>query len=141
VLANYPVEDGWELRIDPGRMFTSDSIVPSDRVIVRADRGIVTLANGQQFVSSSGPYSYPRGVKFTYSTATSAVPDSVARASVELIGHWYREAKTWAATNQQNVRTKTDGTVITEYLWGQSGGYSIPTTVRKLLDPFRMPVI
>ena len=105
VLANYPVEAGWELRVDPGRFFSIDAIVPPER--------------------------------FTYSTAASAVPDAIRRAYVELIGHWFRQAKTWSITDQQNVRIKTNGTDVTEYPWGQSGGYALPAGVTTLLDPFR----
>jgi hypothetical protein len=137
VLANYPVEAGWELRVDPGRFFSIDAIVPPERVIVRADRGLVSLASGRPFISGAAPGQYPQAVRFTYSTAASAVPDAIRRAYVELIGHWFRQAKTWSITDQQNVRIKTNGTAVTEYPWGQSGGYALPAGVTTLLDPFR----
>jgi hypothetical protein len=139
ILANFPVEPGWELRVDPMRVFPVELAVPAERVIVRADRGLVSLATGRPFVSGALPNSYPKAVRFTYSTAGSAVPADVQRATIELVGHWFRQAKTWAATGQLNVRTKTDGTVVTDYPWGQSGGYPIPTGISKLLDPFRLP--
>jgi hypothetical protein len=141
IVKNYPVLPGWELRVDPGRFFTNDSIIPTEKVIVRDDRGIVSLANGARFISGSGSRGYPQSVRFTYSTEASAVPEGIKRAGIELIGHWYREAKTWLATNHLNIRTITDGTVITEYPWGQSGGFSIPKSVTDLVKPFRTPVV
>ena len=139
VLANFPVEAGTEIRVDPGRFFTTESILQSDRYVIRADRGLISLVAGGPFVPGAPPNSYPDAVRVTYSTATSAVPAGVQRAYAELIGHWFRQVKTWAATNQLNVRTQTDGTIVTEYPWGQSGGFDLPKGVKKLLEPFRTP--
>ena len=141
VLANYPVEPGTEIRVDPGRFFTSDSILPTDRFVVRDDRGLITLTNGGPFMSGARPDTYPSAVKVSYATATASVPETVMRAYAELIGHWFRQVKTWIATNQQNVLTQTDGTVVTQYPWGQSGGYDLPKGVKKLLEPFRTPAL
>ena len=55
-----------------------------------------------------------------------------------LAEHWYREAKTHAATGQLNVGTAADGTV---YPWGQSSGYRLPPAVLQLLDLERVPVV
>jgi hypothetical protein len=139
ILANYPVEDGWELRVDPGRIFPIDSIVPPERVIVHADRGLVTLATGRPFISGTQPGAYPRSVKFSYTTASGAVPETIKRAYAELIGHWYRQTKTWTAAEQQNLRQRTDGSAITEYPWGQSGGFNLPNGVTHLLNAYRTP--
>jgi len=75
----------------------------------------------------------------SYSTPTNAVPTAVKRAYAELIGHWYRQAKTYEATGQVNVIQKTDGSELTEYPWGQSGGYRLPVPVKQVLDLFRVP--
>jgi hypothetical protein len=141
VLANYPVLPGTEIRVDPGRFFAVESILPAERYVVRADRGLVTLAAGGPFVAGASINAYPQAVRVTYSTATSAVPESVIRANAELIGHWFRMAKTWTATGQQNVLTMTNGGVVTEYPWSQSGGYDLPRGVKVLLEPFRTPVL
>lgn len=141
VLSNYPVEDGVEIRVDPGRFFTTQSILQPDRYVVRADRGLISLVTGGPFIAGAPPHSYPDAVRVTYSTASADVPPGVQRAYAELIGHWFRQVKTWAATNQLNVRKQTDGTTITEYPWGQSGGFDFPKGVKKLLEPFRTPVI
>ncbi|MFO0937966.1 MAG: phage head-tail connector protein [Gemmataceae bacterium] len=141
VLANYPVELGVEIRVDPGRFFTSESILPADRYIVRSDRGMISLASGGPFVPGASPYRYPQAVKVTYSTAESPIPPVVTQAYCELIGHWYRQTKTWMATNQTNVLSQSDGTSVTTYPWSQSGGFDIPRNVKKLLDPLRTPAV
>lgn len=141
VLANYPVQSGTEIRVDPGRFFAVESILPTERYVVRADRGLVTLAAGGPFVAGASIHAYPQAVRVSYSTATSAVPESVLRANAELIGHWFREVKTWTATSQQNVLTQTNSGVVTEYPWGQSGGFHLPKGVKALLEPFRTPVL
>jgi hypothetical protein len=129
------------VRVDPGLFFTSESILSTDRFVVRADRGLISLSNGGPFVAGASPHTYPNAVKVTYSTATSSVPDAVSKAYADLIGHWYREVKTWIATEQQNVLTRTDGSVVTEYPWGQSGGFDVPRGVKRLLESFRTPAI
>ena len=141
VLANYPVEPGTEVRVDPGRFFTTESILPTDRYVVRDDRGLITLVNGGPFVPGAAANRYPNAVKVMYATATASIPTSVTRAYAELIGHWYRQVKTWIATNQQNVKTQTSDGVVTEYPWGQSGGFDVPKGVKKLLDPLRTPTL
>lgn len=141
VLANYPVQTGTEIRVDPGRFFTVESILPTDRYVVRADRGLITLAAGGPFVAGASANAYPQAVRVAYSTATAAVPESVMRANAELIGHWFRMAKTWTATSQLNVLTQTNGSVVTEYPWSQSGGYDLPKGVKVLLEPFRTPAL
>jgi hypothetical protein len=137
VLANYPVMPGWELRVDPGRFFSTDSIVFPERVVMRADRGLVTMANGNSFIPGTSPHSHAGAVKISYSTAANDIPESVKHACLELISHWYRQMKTWQATDQQNLKTKTDNGVVTEYPWGQSGGFTLPRGVVQLLAPFR----
>jgi hypothetical protein len=62
------------------------------------------------------------------------------RAYAELIGHWYRQAKTFTATEQQNVLQHTVGTAVTQYPWGQSGGYRLPAGVKQVLDMYKVPL-
>jgi hypothetical protein len=76
-------------------------------------------------------------VRVIYTTAGDAVPATLKRAYADLIGHWYRQAKTWTATQQQNVITKAD---TTQYPWQQSTGYKLPAGVRQILDLYRCPL-
>ncbi len=70
--------------------------------------------------------------------AVAEVPDDVKQATLMLAEHWYREAKTHAATGQLNVGTAADGTA---YPWGQSSGYRLPPAVLQLLRGLREPVV
>ena len=141
VLANYPVLAGTEVRVDPGRTYGTDSILATDRYLVNTERGLVRLPHGGPFVPGAPANAYPNSVKVSYATATAAVPAAVTRAYAELVGHWYRQVKTWVATDQQNVRQQTDGTIVTEYPWGQAGGFDVPKGVRRLLDSVRTPML
>ena len=58
-----------------------------------------------------------------------ATPPGVKRAIVELVGHWYREAKTHAATGHLNRGSVTADGVTASYPWGQSNGYRVPPAV------------
>ena len=66
------------------------------------------------------------------------VPDTVRQATLLLAEHWYREAKTHAATGQLNVGTAADGT---SYPWAQASGYRLPPAVRELLKLEREPAV
>ena len=72
-------------------------------------------------------------------TSTKLAAETYCRAYAELIGHWYRQVKTQVATGQLNVIQQTNGTTVTEYPWGQSGGFRLPAGVLALLAPYRMP--
>ena len=72
-------------------------------------------------------------------SATGAVPAAVCRAYAELIGHWYRQAKTHAALGHQDLLQQTNGSTVTEYAWGLSGGFGVPKGVLQVLDLYRVP--
>lgn len=134
VLTNYPIDAVTSVSVDPARAFGPETVVPSDEYFVRPDDGTVETL-GAPF----GRAGAPGAVRVVYTTPTDSVPASVTRAYAELVGHWYRQAKTQTATGQLNVLQQTDGTTVTEYPWGQSGGFRVPNGVLSLLAVFRMP--
>jgi len=142
-LKNYPVTAVTEVKVDSTRQFGSTTVLNENEYYVHLETGLVESL-GRPFVSprpgwAVKPYEFPGTVRVTYSAPTSSVPPAVQRATVELVGHWYRQTKTHVATDQQNLLQTTDGTTVTQYPWGQSGGFRLPTSVLQLLQPYRVP--
>jgi hypothetical protein len=134
IVRNYPIATVTSVKVDPAGAFGANSVRDPADYAVHATEGIIE--------SKAGPFgavSAPRAVQVVYTTATGQVPAAVQRAYADLIGHWYREAKTRAATGQLNLRQSTASGSITEYAWGQSGGYRIPAGVLQLLVEYRVP--
>ena len=100
---------------------------------VHGERGVVESVDGP----------FPRGELTVLATVPpDAVPPGVARAVAELVGHWYREAKTHAAMGQVNVGARRDGDGVTaSYPWGQSNGYRVPVAVTEALRRARGCVV
>ncbi len=138
-LKNYPLDAVESVKVDANRSFTAASILDVSRYTIHAERGVIEALEGPFLADRASANAFPNAVRVSYSTPTNAVPSAVKRAYAELIGHWYRQAKTAAATEQANVLQKTDGTTVTEYPWGQSGGFRLPIPVKQVLDLFRVP--
>jgi len=140
-LTNYPVTGVTEVRVDASREFDPTTVTPADRYTLHPARGVVECLDGPFVPSLPGwdvpADAFPNAVRVEYTTATGQVPAAVGRAYSELIGHWYRQAKTAAATGQLNVIQQSD----TTYPWSQSLGYKIPEGVKELLRPFRGPTV
>ena len=101
--------------------------------LVHADRGVVAIPDGP---------ATPGVVAVTYTTATGAVPPAAKQAVMELVAHWFRQAKTTQATGFLNVLAVTaSGGVGTQYPWSQSAGMRLPPAVARLLDPLRAPTL
>lgn len=133
-LRNFPVSAVTSVKVDTNRVFGAETTLDASDYILHAERGVIESVEGP-FV----PFAAPASVRVAYTTPSSQVPAAVTRAYAELIGHWYREAKTAVATGQQNLLQQTSGTTVTEYPWGQSGGFRLPTGVLQLLEPYRVP--
>ena len=142
-LRNYPVGSITLIHVDPDRAFGASTLADPASYYLHADRGLVESLAGPFVPPRPGwrvdSDDFPGAVRIVYSTPTGQVPQSVARAYAELIGHWYRQAKTHVATTQQNLIQQTNGTTVTEYPWGQSGGYRLPEGVLQLLRSYRVP--
>jgi hypothetical protein len=136
VLRNFPVTVVTSVKVDPARAFGAGTERAADTVVVHADRGVVENLTGL-FVPGAARGAFPEAVQVVYTTATGAVPPAVARASADLVGHWYRQTKTHASAGQLNVMEVTTGTNTTRYPWGQSGGFHIPAGILEALAPYR----
>ena len=141
-LRNYPVTGVTTVKVDATREFGAETVIDTDRYVLHPDRGVLECLDGS-FVPSLpgwhiGPEHFPGAVRVTYTTATDEVPATVCQAYSQLIGHWYRQTKTHAATGQLNIGQAADGT---SYPWGQSTGFKLPAGVLDLLKPFRVPAM
>ena len=135
-LRQFPVAAVTSVKVDSTRVFGTETVVDATRYLVHPDRGVVESLNGP-FAAGPGT------VRVAYTVATDQVPAAVVRAYAELVGHWFRQAKTAAATGQTNTLTVCDtGTGMeTKYPWGQSGGFKVPAGVLALLAPYRVPAV
>jgi hypothetical protein len=136
VLRNFPVTAVTSLKVDPARAFGAGTERETDTFVVHADSGVVENIAGP-FVAGAARGAFPEAVQVVHTTATGAVPPAVARASADLVGHWYRQTKTHASAGQLNVMEVTAGTNTTRYPWGQSGGFHIPAGILEALAPYR----
>lgn len=143
-LRNYPIEAVPAVKVDASRAFGDGTTRDPSRYVVHAERGVIESLDGP-FLGSRGtrPEDFPATVEVEYDTPTDAVPPAVCKAYAELVGQWYREAKTRAAVDQHNMLAWTDeaNEQTTTYPWGQSGGFQIPDSVLDLLRPYRVPTV
>jgi len=142
-LRNYPVNAVVSLKVDATSEFPADSLRSASSYVVHGERGVVENRDGP-FVPALpgwvlGPTHFPQAVRVEYTTVTEAVPAPILRAQYELIGHWYRQAKTMASTSHINLleRPDPDGQLV--YPWNQSVGFKLPEGVLQLLRAYRVP--
>lgn len=144
-LHNYPVTTVTSVKVDPNRAFGSETVLDATNYFVHAERGVVEALGGPFVPSRPGwrvaADDFPGAVRIAYTTATGQVPAAVARAYVELVGHWYRQVKTHVSLTHLNQLQQTNGSVVTEYPFGQSGGFRVPTCVLQLLECYRVPCV
>lgn len=142
-LRNYPVTAVTSVKVDPNRAFGSETTLDTADYFVHADRGVVEALDGPFVPSRPGwrvaSDDFPGVVRIAYTTATGQVPAAVTRAYAELVGHWYRQVKTHSALTFLNQLQQTTSGVVTEYPWGQSGGFRVPAGVLQLLERYRVP--
>lgn len=143
LLTNYPVTAVTDLRVDPNREFGADTVLDPDRYVVHAARGVIEHPTGPfvplVFEWAVRADDFPAAVKVVYTVPTAAVPAAVCCAYADLVGHWFRQAKTHAATGQLNVIETPSANGPTVYPWGQSMGYQVPDGVKEMLAAFRVP--
>lgn len=139
-LRNYPVTSVTSLKVDSARQFGPETVWAADRYVVHPDRGVVE--------SVVGPFLWPRGgrrddwpgsVQVAYATATGQVPVAVKEALCQLVGHWYRFAKTAVDQNYQMLTCRIDGTTQRDWPWSLATGEPLPPAVRELLAAYRVP--
>ncbi len=133
-LREFPVSEVTSVRVDPKREFGTDTILDSDRFYLHPDRGVIESLGGPFLWSSS-----PGTVRVEYATATGQVPASVQRAYAELVGHWYRQAKTHASLGHLDLLSEVESGLQTNYPAGLAEGFPIPPGVLQVLKQYRDP--
>jgi uncharacterized phiE125 gp8 family phage protein len=144
-LRNYPVAAVVEVRVDAALEFAADTVLPPAGYTLHPDRGVLASRDGS-FVPALpgwdiGPEHFPNAVRVTYTAAAEGVPAAVCQAYAQLVGHWYRQAKTHAETGQLNVLQQPTPAGNVVYPWGQCTGFKLPGGVLDLLKPFRVPAM
>ena len=144
---NYPIDSVASVRVDPARVFGTDTIVPASAYVVHAGRGVIQSVNGPFLpgaatgLVNADVRSWTRGprvVRVAYATLA-VVPEDVRTAYARLVGGWYRRVKTDAAAGFLNVSQQKIGESFVIYDNGPSGG--IPPEVLGVLAPFRVPIV
>ncbi len=137
-LTNYPVTSVTSVKVDSSRLFGTNTLLDAENYILHADRGVIESLNGPFLTPRAGVRDdWPGSVQIVYSTATGSVPTPVLEAFYQLVGHWYRQAKTFADQDYQMLLGRTsDGKT---WSWSISSGLKIPPGVRELLAVYRVP--
>ena len=141
-LRNYPVASVTSLKVDADRAFGSGTERDTSTYAVHADRGVIESRTGPFLTPyRKGWADWPESVKVVYTTATGSVPAAVKQAFSDLVGHWYRLAKTNLDANFLMLTESINGTTSKGYSWSLTRGLAIPPGVLKLLEPYRIPAM
>lgn len=140
-LRNYPVTAIGSVRVDAHRQFGLETVLDPSGYVLHAERGVVEATGGPFLRPRGGRWAsdWPGTVQVTYSTATDAVPGAVKEATAQLVGQWYRLAKTTADLAGVLLTEKTDADGTKKYSWSLAGGLKVPAGVLQILAPFRVP--
>jgi uncharacterized phiE125 gp8 family phage protein len=139
-LRNFPVASVTSVKVDAARAFGSDTIRSSDTYVVHADRGVIESLNGPFLPPRGGQRDdWPEALQVVYATATDAVPPAVQQAFSDLVGHWYRFAKTIAGQNYEMLGKQVDTSGEKDWPWSLARGEPLPRSVMQLLQPYRVP--
>jgi hypothetical protein len=134
-LANFPVAGVTSVKVDPNGAFGAETQLAASAYAVLSDRGVIVSRGG-----AFGGGSVPNAVQVVYATATGAVPAAVGRAYADLIGHWYRQAKTNATLGHLNLVSRNESGVETSYATYVSQ-YRVPEQVTAALAMYRVPAM
>ncbi len=134
-LQNFPVASVTSLRVDADRQFGSETARDPSTFVVHANRGVIESLGGPFL---PGPGGWPEAVQVTYTTATGQVPAAVKDAFGQLVGHWYRQAKTMTDQQYLMLFEHTDSTGTKKYPWELARGLKLPPGALQLLHPFRV---
>ena len=141
-LRNFPVASVTSLKVDADRAFGSGTERDTATYAIHADRGVVESRTGPFLTPyRKGWADWPESVKVVYTTATGSVPAAVKQAFSDLVGHWYRLAKTSLDANFLMLTESINGTTSKGYSWSLTRGLAIPPGVLKLLEPYRIPAM
>ena len=141
-LRNFPVASVTSLKVDADRAFGSGTERDTSTYAIHADRGVIESRTGPFLTPyRKGWADWPESVKVVYTTATGSVPAAVKQAFSDLVGHWYRLAKTSLDANFLMLTESINGTTSKGYSWSLTRGLAIPPGVLKLLEPYRIPAM
>ena len=141
---NFPLDAGSvDVRADAARQFGPGTSRDPEGYVVHADRGVIEVVSGGYLRPrpGRGPADWPGAVRVTYTTPAGQVPAAVTAAVSQLVGHWYRQAKTAAAADYQMLTGRTTGPDAVSYSWGLTTGLRLPPGVLQLLQPYRVPPV
>jgi uncharacterized phiE125 gp8 family phage protein len=139
-LKNYPVATVTSLRIDPARQFGASTERDTTTYAIHSNRGVIESVDGPFLPPyRKGSDDWPESVKVVYTVATDSVPAAVKQAFADLVGHWYKQAKTSSDAGFLMLTESITGTTTKGYSWSLTRGLSIPPGVIELLAPFRVP--
>ena len=140
-LRNFPVDTLTSLKVDAARQFGPETVRAIDTFVVHSSRGVIESVDGPFLKPRPGHTDdWPRALEVVYSTPTSQVPASVKEAFCQLIGHWYRFAKTAPAQSFEMLISKVDASGEKEWPWSLATGNLLPPGVLQMLEPYRVPV-
>jgi uncharacterized phiE125 gp8 family phage protein len=139
---NFPVASVTSLKVDAARQFGPETARPADSFVVHAARGVIESAGGPFLRPRPGRRDdWPGCLRVEYATPAGQVPAAVKEAFHQLVGHWYRLAKTAADQDYQMLTERATGTDAKAWPWGLAPGLRIPPGVLQLLQPHRTPPV
>lgn len=137
---NFPVESVTSVKVDSARAFGAETTRAIDTYVVHSERGVIESVDGPFLKPRAGKQDdWPGALQVVYSTPTAAVPAAVEQAFSQLIGHWYRMAKTAADQDYEMLLTRLSGTDEKDWPWSVAAGPKLPPGVLQLLHPYRVP--
>jgi uncharacterized phiE125 gp8 family phage protein len=139
-LRNFPVDSITSLKVDAARQFGAETIRGTDTYVVHAARGVIESLEGPFLKPRAGRTDdWPAALEVIYATPTNQVPAAVKEAFCQLIGHWYRFAKTAPAQSFEMLISKVDGSGEKEWPWSLATGNLLPPGVFQMLEPYCVP--
>lgn len=141
-LRNFPVGSVTSVKVDAARAFGAETVRDADTYVVHAVRGVIESVDGPFLAPRGGRREvWPGALEVVYTTATGAVPAAVQEAFCQLIGHWYRMAKTALDQGHEMLLTRISGTDEKDWPWSVAAGPKLPPGALQLLQPYRMPAV
>ncbi|HSQ57866.1 MAG TPA: phage head-tail connector protein [Gemmata sp.] len=137
-LKNYPVASVTSVKVDSARQFGAETLWTADRYVVHADRGVIESVCGP-FLRPRRFNIWPEALQVVYDTATGAVPPAIKEAFCQLIGHWYRAAKTAVDQDYEMMTSRIDSSGQKDWPWSVAAGEPLPPAVLELLAAYRVP--
>jgi len=141
-LRNFPVDTLTSLKVDAARQFGTYTERAIDTFVVHTERGVIESVDGPFLKPRPGKRDdWPGALQVVYSTPTGQVPVGIREAFCQLIGHWYRMAKTAFGQNYEMLVTQIDTNGEKDWPWSVSAGEPLPPGVLQLLQPYRVPPV